>query len=72
MELLLEIEVNAEGDKLAYLFNMSNEEGQRIAGPKAWGGSRNIARFEFSADNLITFIKECAPAIIPLLTESPQ
>ena len=39
----IEIERNAEGHQLAYL-NIPNEGGMRISGPKAWGGSTNIAR----------------------------
>lgn len=64
----LDIEINAEGSKLAYLHPTNDqgeiESGYRIAGPKAWGGSRNIARLKISDDDLITYIKEYAPNVL--------
>lgn len=59
---LLEIEVNAEGSKLAYLSPIGEDgevyDGYRIAGPKAWGGSKNIARIKINDDDLKRYIKE--------------
>ncbi len=63
-DFVLDIEINAEGSKLAYLSRDGAGCGFRIAGPKAWGGSRNIAKLKFSEDDLICFIKGYAPEII--------
>ena len=70
---ILDIEVNAEGDKLACL-SPANEDGEtqvgyRIAGPKAWGGSRNIARLKISSDDLARYIKQYAPEVLNALLE---
>jgi hypothetical protein len=73
---ILEIEGNAEGDNLAYLSpadeNGESSSGYRIAGPKAWGGSRNIARLKISSDDLIRYIKQYAPDVMEALTEPPN
>jgi len=66
----LDVEINAEGDKLAVLGVVGAGHAFRLAGPKAWGGSRNIARLKFDEHDLIRFIKEYAPEIIPKLTET--
>lgn len=68
---LLDVEVNAEGNKLAYLSKEGAGVGFRIAGPKAWGGSRNLARLKIQEDDLVRFIKEYAPEIIPKLIVPP-
>ncbi len=64
---ILEVEINAEGNKLAYLSpvdeNGNPKSGYRIAGPKAWGGSKNIARLKISSDDLVTYIKIYAPEV---------
>jgi len=70
---MLEIEVNAEGNKLAYL-SPTNEKGEtqsgyRLAGPKAWGGSKNIARLKVSTSDIVRYIKEYAPDVLTELTE---
>lgn len=72
MPYLLEVEINAEGNKLAYLGKGTKDgyaEGcsYRIAGPKAWGGSQNIARLEISDHDMVEFIKCCAPEIVEQL-----
>jgi hypothetical protein len=72
MTYLLEVDINAEGQKLACI-GKGTKEGYtdggcyRIAGQKAWGGSRNIARLEISESDLVEFIKSYAPEIIPQL-----
>ena len=68
--LILDIEINAEGDKSAYLSKEGDGGGYRIAGPKAWGGSRNIANLAISEDDLIRFINEYAPEIIEKLNNA--
>ncbi len=73
MPYLLEVEINAEGNKLAYLGKGNREDGYtddgcyRIAGPKAWGGSRNLARLEISEHDLSEFINIYAPELIKQL-----
>lgn len=71
---ILEVEQNAEGSKLAYLSpadeNGNPKSGYRIAGPKAWGGSSNLARLKVGSDDLITFIKDYAPGVLKELTQS--
>jgi len=68
---LLEVEQNAEGSKLAYLSPLDADgkkrSGYRIAGPKAWGGSKSIAKLKISDDDLVSFIKSYAPEIISRL-----
>jgi hypothetical protein len=73
---VLEIEQNAEGSKLAYL-SPANDKGEpqsgyRIAGPKAWGGSKNLARLKISSDDLATYIKQYAPEVLSLLGCNPE
>jgi len=68
MKHLLEIDKNAEGNILAVMAPM-NENGEvdvgyRIAGPKAWGGSVNLARLFVSDNDLVRYIKEYAPHLI--------
>lgn len=67
-EHLLEIEVNGEGQTLAYLSpieeNGECNYGYRLAGPKAWGGSQNIATLKISTNDLILYIKEYAPDVL--------
>ena len=65
---VLDVEINAEGDKLGILYVEGSASGFRLAGPKAWGGSRNIAKLKFDDKDLVRFIKEYAPDIIPKLT----
>lgn len=72
MTYILEVEENAEGSKLAYLGMKDGAGAYRIAGPKAWGGSRNLARLEISENDLIEFIKCYAYDIIPKLVEVNQ
>jgi hypothetical protein len=62
--LILDIEQNAEGNKLAYLSKEGAGSGLRIAGPKAWGGSRTLAQLKISEDDLVQFIKEYAPELV--------
>lgn len=62
--LIFEIEKNAEGAVLVYLMKEGAEGGRRIAGPKAWGGSRNIARIKIKEEELVQFIKDEAPDIV--------
>ena len=65
--LVLEVEKNAEGNVLAYLGKEDDGCCYRIAGPKAWGGSRNIATLKIRAADMITFINEFMPELIPHL-----
>lgn len=70
-DLILEIEQNAEGSKLAILSPVDKDgnpdSGYRIAGPKAWGGSHNIARLPLTTDDLVSFIKGYVPEMIDQL-----
>lgn len=65
---LLDIEQNAEGSKLACLRKEGSGCGFRIAGPKAWGSSRNLAKLKITEDDLVTFIEQYAPEIKERLT----
>ena len=65
---ILEVEENGEGDKLAYLSKEGSGRGYRIAGPKAWGMSKNIATLKISEDDLVKFIKQYAPEVIEKLS----
>jgi hypothetical protein len=67
---VLEIEVNAEGGNLAYLSPVGSSSGYRIAGPKAWGGSKSIAKLNISSKDLASYIKMYAPDVLSLLTNS--
>jgi len=73
-EHILDIEINAEGQKLAILSPTDEsgdvQSGYRIAGPKAWGGSRNIARLKISTNDLARYIKEYAPDVAAELYRS--
>lgn len=73
---ILEIEQNAEGNKLAYLSpadeNGDPKSGYRIAGPKAWGGSRNLAKLKVGSDDLTHYIKKYAPEIMEKLNEDKR
>ena len=64
----LEIHKNSEGDTLAYM-EPANEDngGYRIAGPKGWGGTKEIASIEISENDLVAYIKDYAPNVIKLL-----
>lgn len=68
---MLEVEINSEGDKLVYLHPLDDKGetngGRRIAGPKAWGGSRNIARLNVSSEELVRYIKDHAPDVVEAL-----
>lgn len=70
----LEIERNAEGNKLALLSPVDDNgeitSGYRIAGPKAWGGSYNLARIDISSDDLAAYIKDYAPDVLAILQEA--
>lgn len=73
---ILEIEQNAEGSKLAYLSpadeNGHAQSGYRIAGPKAWGSSHNLARLKLSTNDLVTYIKKYAPDVMDALHQHFQ
>jgi hypothetical protein len=64
---LLEVEINGEGNELAYLSPLDEkgetEGGYRITGPKPWGGSENIARLKISESDIIHYIQQYAPEI---------
>ena len=68
----LQIELNAEGNKLAIMSPMDDEGkisgGYRIAGPKAWGGSRTLADIKISTHDLVCYIKEYAPDVLKQLS----
>lgn len=65
---IFEIRINAEGDKLC-LANPSNDDSgaYRIAGPKAWGGSSLVEDIEIRESNLVTYIKDYAPHLAPII-----
>lgn len=58
---LLEVGVLPDGRKIAYASAKGARHGFRIAGPKAYGGVRNLATLEFSEADLLAFIDTCAP-----------
>lgn len=66
-----QIERNAEGNKLAYLSPVNENNligvGYRIAGPKAWGGSTNIAQIDIDSEDLARYIREYAPDVLKQL-----
>ena len=64
------IEVNAEGSKLAYLSKKDDGSAFRIAGPKAWGGSKNLATIEFDDEDLTRFIVDYVPELVPMLVKA--
>lgn len=68
----LQIEQNAEGSKLAIMSPMDDEgkmsSGFRIAGPKAWGGSKTLADIKISTDDFVRYIKEYAPDVLEQLS----
>jgi hypothetical protein len=70
---LLEIERNAEGDKLAIMSPKNKDgaagSGYRIAGPKAWGGSHRLESIEIKTDDFVEYIKEYAPDVLKKLKE---
>jgi len=76
MTYLLTVEVNAEGDKLACFGKGNKQDGwtgsgcYRLAGPKAWGGSKAIAKLEISEGDLIRCLKSEAPELIAKLLET--
>ncbi len=65
---ILEIEKNAENSLLAILSPADENEklksGYRIAGPKAWGGSNNLATLKIDSEDLIIYITSYAPEVI--------
>lgn len=69
MKHLLDIVVNAEGDHLAYLSSDGGETAYRIAGPKAWGGSKHIVTLEIRSSDLARYIKAYAPDVLQILKE---
>ena len=62
-----EIHRNAEGDKLAYISVVGDNCGWRIAGPKAWGGSKCLAGIEFTDKDLVDYICKYAKHLIPMI-----
>lgn len=56
-----EIHRNAEGGILAYCSPVGGSVGYRIAGPKAWGGSKELAAIEIRQDDLVEFVMSYAP-----------
>jgi len=69
MRHILEIHKNAEGSKLAYLGPERGDSCLRIAGPKAWGGSTELARLVIDDRDLVNYIKDYAPHLIKELLE---
>lgn len=65
---LLEIEINAEGKKLAYLSPIEENggiaSGFRISGPKPWGGSRTLAKLKISTEDFVRYIRDYAPDVL--------
>lgn len=68
-EFLLEVGVLPDGQKIAYLSAKGARSGFRIAGPKSWGGVRNLATLDFSEADLLAFINTCAPGLRAKLIE---
>ena len=70
-----QIERNAEGSKLAYLSPVDEDNktqsGFRIAGPKAWGGSRTLAEIDLSTNDIVRYIKQYAPDVMNELIKTP-
>lgn len=64
---LFEICRNAEGHLLAYLSPLDEEgrekSGYRIAGPKAWGGSKSLAKIKISTSDLAVYVNQYAPDV---------
>lgn len=68
---LFEIHINAEGDKLCLARPSNDDSGAyRIAGPKAWGGSRMVGDIEIRESDLVTYIKDYAPHLAPLIASN--
>ena len=69
----LQIVQNAEGSKLAIMSPMDGEgkvaSGFRIAGPKAWGGSKTLADIKINTNDFVRYIKEYAPDVLELLNQ---
>ena len=61
---LLEIHKNAEGSKLAFMGVDGDDCCYRISGPKAWGGSTELASIKIKDTDLVRYIKEYAPHLI--------
>lgn len=68
----LEVCINAEGHKLAYLGETNGDSAYRIAGPKAWGGAETLATLKIEERDLITFLKGYAPDVVKKLAEETQ
>jgi len=66
-----EIHRNAEGSILAYATLKGEGSGYRIAGPKAWGGSKKLAEIDISQRDLVEFIRSYAPAALADITKQP-
>jgi hypothetical protein len=65
----IEISINAEGRKLAIMSPINDEGiaadgGYRIAGPKAWGGSKVIASIDINEKDLYEYIKAYTPDLL--------
>jgi hypothetical protein len=69
MKHIIEIHRNAEGSKLAFMGVKGGGCCYRIAGPKAWGGSQELASIEVKDSDLVRYIQEYAPHIIKELKE---
>lgn len=66
---LFEIHHNAEGSVLAYAGVVGDGVCYRIAGPKAWGGSRKLAEIEVRGEDLVEYIKMYAPDVLSALQQ---
>jgi len=73
---LLEVERNGEGSTLAYLSPTDKDgtakSGYRLAGPKAWGGSRSLAKLKVSSSDLVAYIKQYAPEVLKELRKESK
>lgn len=67
---ILEVEINAEGGELAYIGVEGAGCGYRIAGPKAWGGSRSLAKLKIKKEDLAEYVKNYAPETRDLICQS--
>lgn len=59
-----EISRNAEGGILATAGLKGDDCSYRIAGPKAWGGSKRLASIEITQRDMVEFIRSYAPGAL--------
>lgn len=65
----IDIERNAELSLIVFATPLKQnkevgDSGYRLIGPKAWGGSKNIASFDITETPLVNFIKKFSPEMV--------